>query len=457
MLQDYKLGLRALLKFPGLTLAGGLALALAIGVGAGWYDIWGKILSPTIPLPDGDRIVLIETQNTLTNRPELRIAPDFLDWRRELKTIDDLGAYRTATRTLATSEAAPEPIRVAELTAAAFRTARVPPLLGRGLLASDETPGAPGVVVLGYKVWQRSFGGRPDIVGLVVNIGNTPATVIGVMPDGFAYPVSHDAWSPLQLRGSYDPLKGGAISVIGRLAAGVTRAQADAELRVIAERAAAAFPATHEHLQSRVAGPGEVRDLTGIAQLALTNVPVLLVMLIACMSVGTLVYARTATREGEIVLRSALGASRVRIMGQLFVETLVLTLLAAAAGLVAADTTTRWAIGALFAQVPFWITPGLELTTILYAGVLAVVSAGMLSLLPALRATRARMQPHLANLGSGGATLRFGRVWTGAMIAQVALTAVAIPAALEATSETIRNGRIRASFPVESISLPASS
>ena len=163
MLQDYKLGVRMLLKYPGLTIAGGLALA------------------------EGDRIVLIETQNTLTNRPELRIARDFLEWRRELKTIEDLGAYRTVARTLATSKTAPEPIQVAELTAAAFRTARVPPLLGRGLLASDETPGAPGVIVLGYNVWQRSFGGRQDVVGLVVNIGNTPATVIGVMPDGFRF------------------------------------------------------------------------------------------------------------------------------------------------------------------------------------------------------------------------------------------------------------------------------
>ena len=365
MLQDYKLGVRMLLKYPGLTIAGGLALAIAIGIGAGWYDIWGKILSPTIPLAEGDRIVLIETQNTLTNRPELRIARDFLEWRRELKTIEDLGAYRTVARTLATSKTAPEPIQVAELTATAFRTARVPPLLGRGLLASDETPGAPSVIVLGYNVWQRSFGGRQDVVGLVVNIGNTPATVIGVMPDGFAYPVNHDAWSPLQLRGSYGPLEGGAISVIGRLAAGVTRAQADAELRVLAARAAAAFPVTHEHLQLRVAGPGEFRDVTGIAQLALTNVPALLVLLIACMSVGTLVYARTATREGEIALRTALGASRGRIVGQLFVETFVLTSMAAAAGLIAADATTRWAIGTQFTEAPFWITPGLELTTIL--------------------------------------------------------------------------------------------
>jgi putative ABC transport system permease protein len=165
MLQDYKLGIRMLLKYPGLTIAGGLALAIAIGIGAGWYDLSSKLLAPTIPLPEGDRIVLIETQNTLTNAPEPRVVRDFLEWRRELRTIEDLGAFRTNTRNLIAGNAAPEPIQVAELTAAAFRTARVPPLLGRVLLDSDEIPGAPSVVVLGYNVWQRSLGGRLDAVG----------------------------------------------------------------------------------------------------------------------------------------------------------------------------------------------------------------------------------------------------------------------------------------------------
>ena len=199
MLQDYRLGLRMLLKYPGLTLAGGLALAIAIGIGAGWYDLMGKIMAPAIPLPEGDRLVLIETQNTLTNEPEPRVVRDFLEWRRELRTIVDLGAYRTGTRNLAVANAAPEPIQVAELTAAAFGTARVSPLLGRALLDSDETPGAPGVVVLGYDVWQRSLGGRQDVVGSIVKLGNTPSTVIGVMPEGFGYPFNHDAWTPLPL------------------------------------------------------------------------------------------------------------------------------------------------------------------------------------------------------------------------------------------------------------------
>jgi hypothetical protein len=174
------------------------------------------------------------------------------------------------------------------------------------------------------------------------------------------------------------------------------------------------------------------------------------VLLLACTTVGTLFYARTAIREGEMAMRSALGASRARIISQLFVEALVLASLAAAVGLIAADRTLRWGIEAVAdgkGGVPFWMVPGLEITTILYAGGLAVAGAVMLSLLPALRVTRTRLQSHLINLGGGGSTLRFGRVWMTAMIAQVALTAIAIPSGIEGASQAIRTVRIHAQFP----------
>jgi putative ABC transport system permease protein len=447
---DVRLGGRMLLKYPGLTLAGGLALAMAIGIGAGWYDLIGKVMAPTIPLPEGDRIVLIETQNVLTNEPELRVVRDFLEWRRELQTIENLGAYRTDTRNLVVGDAAPEPIQMAELTAAAFGTARVPPLLGRALLDSDEMPGAPGVLVIGYDRWRRSFGGRHDVAGSVVKLGKAPATVIGVMPEGFAYPVNHDAWTPLSLRASYEALEGGTIGVIGRLAPGVSQEQANAELRVFGERTAAAVPATHEHLRPRVRRLGEASDDLNAPAFAMRNLPVLLVLIIACVSVGTLVYARTATREGEIAVRSALGASRARIIGQLFVEALVLASVAAVVGLIAADRAVMFAIqnfNRASGGVPFWVTPGLKLSTILYAGGLAAASAVMLSVLPALKATRADLQSHLASRGAGGATLRFGHFWTGAMIVQVTLTAIGIPVALEGVTEARRNANIRAAFP----------
>lgn len=449
MTLDFKLGFRMLLKYPGLTLAGGLALAIAIGVGASWYQIWGNILSPTIPLPEGDRLVLVQTQNTLTNQREARVAHDFLEWRRELRTVDELGAYRTGVGTLIAGSAPPAVIRSAAMTPGAFRTARVAPVLGRGLQDADSVPGAPAVVVLGYDLWQRSLSARPDVVGLTATLGGTPATVIGVMPEGFAYPYNQQAWTPLQLRASYDPLQGEPLSVIGRLAPGVTREQADAELRVLGERAASALSDTHANLRSRVVPLGG-DDVHAPALLAARNVPVLLVLLVACLNVGTLIYARTATREGEIAVRSALGASRARCVGQLFVEALLLALVSAAIGLLAADRAIRFGldlVSARFDAAPFWSIRGLALTTILYACGLAVVGAAILSLLPALRATRPHLQSQLANLGAGRATLRFGRLWTGAMIAQVAVTAMALPAALAAVNAVAHGTRIRSEFP----------
>jgi putative ABC transport system permease protein len=451
MLQDYKLGVRMLLKYPGLTIAGGLALAIAIGIGAGWYDLAGKLLWPTIPLPDGDRIVIIETQNALTNRAELRLTRDFLEWRSDVRSIDSLGAYRPELRNLIVGNTPPVLIRTAALTATAFRTARGSPLIGRGLLDADEQPGAPGVVVLGYDVWQRSFEGRNDVVGSTVRLGSTPVTVVGVMPKGFRYPLSYHAWTPLQLRASSGALEGDPISIIGRLKPGITLEQANAELRVLGERAAAALPATHAHLRPFVARLGQDSETPpDVVGLALMVVPSLLVLFLACTTVGTLFYARTAIREGEMAMRSALGASRARVISQLFVEALVLAFIAAAVGLIAADRTLRWGIESVVegkGGVPFWMAPGLDITTMLYAGGLAVAGAVMLSLLPALRVTRTRLQSHLMNLGAGGSTLRFGRVWTTAMIAQVALTAIAIPTGIEGASQAIRRVRIHAQFP----------
>ena len=449
MTQEFKLGFRMLLKYPGLTLAGGLALTIAIAVGAGWYQLWGNLLSPTIPLPEGDRLVLVETRNTLTNQPEARVARDFLEWRRELRTIEELGAYRRGISNLIVAGAPPMAIRSAEMTPGAFRAARMAPVLGRGLQDADAMPGAPAVVVVGHDLWRRSLGGRSDVVGSIVRLGTTPATVIGVMPENFGYPYSQQAWTPLRLRASYGPLEGGPLTVIGRLAPGVTRELADAELRVLGERAASALPDTHAHLRSRVIPPsgesGNTATLLGVR-----NLPVLFLLLVMCTNVGTLIYARTATREGEIAVRSALGASRARIVAQLFVEALLLALVSAAVGLLAADQVIRFGLdlsSARFGGAPYWFTRGLAFTTILYAGGLAVAAAAMLSLLPALRATRTDLQAQLANLHAGRATLRFGRVWTGAMIAQVALTAIGIPVALTAAAAVARGINIRNQFP----------
>lgn len=449
-MQDYKLGVRMLVKYPGLTIAGGVALAIAIGVGAGWYDVAQQTLRPVLPLPGGDRLVEIDVADSLANQNESRLLHDFVEWRRELRSVEELGAYRTIGRDFTVANARTGPVRLAETTASAFNVARVPPLLGRPLIAADERPGAPGVVLLGYDVWQRWFGGRVDVVGEQVQLGRATVTVVGVMPVGFAFPVNHHAWVPLSLRASgYAPLEGGAIRVFGRLAPGFGHRQAEEELTALLGRAAAASPRTHAHLRPQVRAYGGALSDAPLIEYAATHLPILLVLIVACTTVGTLVYARTATREAEIAVRSALGASRGRIVTQLFVEALALATPAAVIGLAAAHWGLAWAVAAIYGDAgpPFWMHLGLAPTTVLYTAGLTVVAAGILGILPALKATGTQMQGQLRNLGSGGSTLRFGGVWTTAMIVQVTLTVFAIPPAFGISSEAVRDRIIRAQFP----------
>ena len=454
MFQDYKLGLRMLAKHPGLTLAGGIALAIAIGIGTGWYDVMHDFFRPRLPLPDGDRIVEIEMRNPMIEGDERRLAHDFMTWRREVRTVVDLGAYRSIERNLVVGTAPPVSLMVAETTASAFRLARVPPLLGRPLIEADEQPGAPPVAVIGHGVWQQQFGGRTDVVGQTVHVGTLPSTIVGVMPEGFAFPVNHRLWVPLPLRASgYAPLEGPAIRVFGRLAPDASQTQANVELVTVTQRLAADFPQAYEHLSPRVLAYGgeSPGDSASWIQLAVTHLPILLVLIIACTNVGTLIYARTATREAEIATRYALGAGRWRIVSQLFVEALVLAAVAAVVGLAAAHWAVRWGVTAFYSRqvggAPFWVDPGLNATTVLYAATLTIGGAAILGVLPALKVVSPRVHEQLRNTGAGGSTLRFGMFWTTAMIVQVALTVICLPPAVGISSEALRDRAIRAQFP----------
>jgi predicted permease len=188
-------------------------------------------------------------------------------------------------------------------------------------------------------------------------------------------------------------------------------------------------------------------------ELALTHLPILLVLIVACTNVGTLVYARTATREAEIATRYALGAGRSRIVAQLFIEALVLASVAAVVGLAAAHSAVQWGTGIYYSGQnggpPFWIDPGLKPATILYAAILTIAGATVLGVLPALKATAPHVHAQLRTLGVGGSTMRFGRFWTAAMILQVTLTVICLPPAFGIAQETLRDRRIRGQFPTE--------
>jgi putative ABC transport system permease protein len=450
---DWKLGARLLLKYPALTIIGGLSLAGAIAIGAVGIEIADELLYKRLPFDQGDRVVRLETQDTAASRVEPRVIHDFSIWRRSLKTVVELGAARLSERNVLTGEGGVESLRVAEITASAFPLTRVPPLLGRPLQPADDMQGAEPVVVLGYDVWQRQFLQDPAIIGRVVTVGRTVRTVVGVMPSRFGFPRNQQLWVPLQVQDA-PPREGPAVEVFGRLADGASWQDAASELDVVSARFAAGEPTTHAQLRTRVrafAGrtPGDPLRLEDLAVHAI----VLLVLGAVCANVATLIFARTAMREPEILVRHALGASRARVVAQIVTEGLVLAVAAALLGLVVAQATIRyaWARASQITgdSLPFWVDLKLEPVTIAYALLLAVFAAALIGLLPAVKATGGSVLRGLQGITSTGGTMKFGGIWSFIVGAQVACTLLFVPAAVGIYTTSVQNQPKWTAFPTE--------
>jgi putative ABC transport system permease protein len=451
---DWKLAARLLLKYPALTIIGGLSLAGAIAIGAVGIEVADELLYKRLPFDQGSRVVRLETYDTAAQRVEPRVLHDFAIWRRSLKTVVELGAARVSERNVLTGEGRVESLRVAEITASAFPLTRVQPLLGRALQPTDETLGAEPVVVLGYDIWQRQFLRDPAIIGRVVTVGRTARTVVGVMPPRFGFPRNQQLWVPLPVQDAA-PREGPAVQVFGRLADGASWQEAAAELDVVSARLTADHPATHAQLRTRVrafAGrtPG---DPLRFEDLAIHAVVLLLLGAISA-NVATLIFARTAMREPEMVVRHALGASRGRVIAQIVTEGLVLALAAAVLALVVAQTTVRYAWDRASQIIgddglPFWVDLKLEPATVAYALLLALVAAALIGLLPALKATSASIQAGLQGITSTGGTMKFGGIWSFIVGAQVACTLLFVLAAVGIYTTSRNNQSTWAAAPTE--------
>jgi hypothetical protein len=309
--------------------------------------------------------------------------------------VQEIGGFRLFQRNLGAGEETGEPVEVAQISAAAFRVTRVPPLVGRTLVEADEERGAPAVVVLGHRLWQTRFGGDRAVVGRVVRLGDAQATVVGVMPEGFGFPMYHNLWTALPSGGLLREPGGRALRVFGRLAPGVTLPEAQAELTTLAARAAAEFPEHYAHLRPQVLPYAESilwipPNFLVRAGIHSANVFAALFLIVICGNVALLMFARAATREREILVRGALGAGRGRIVTQLFAEALVLGAFAALLGLTATSLGLRWGLDALRTEsdgLPFWFEGGLSATTLIYAVLLTLLAAAMAGVVPALKVT----------------------------------------------------------------------
>lgn len=442
---DFKVGLRILARFPGLTFVGTVAMAVAIALGSLYFEAVNKWQNPTLPIAGGDRVISITNWDAHTSSPDGRMLHEVGIWRGQVRSLDLLGAAVQFQRNLVTEDGQIEIVNGAELTANAFALMGTAPLMGRTLTARDEELGSPPVVVLGHALWTSRFASDPSVVGKSVKLGTTSATIVGVMPPGFAFPAVQRIWSPLRLDAfTIPPRTGPMVTVFGRLAPGATMQDARNELAVRGVRLAEESPRTHEHLRPMLAnygkpiGGGEFLLIRKI--LYAVNIVFLLLLAIVCTNVATLVFARTATRGWEITVRSALGASRGRIIAQLFVEALVLAILAAIVGLGVAKLGLRLGVGQFAAsgELPFWIDDSLSWKTVLYTGLLTLFGATIVGVLPALRVTRINVQDALRNEAAARAGLKFGGFWTGVIVVQVAITVAFLPLAAGGAFESNR-------------------
>lgn len=454
---DFKVGVRRLIRHPGLTVVGGLGMTVAIAVGAGSFEAIQTFLDPVLPVPGGDRVVALQMATSNPGNPERRILHDFVTWREQLTSVEQVAAFRSVRRNVATSDGLAEPVLGAEMTASGFEVAGTPPLIGRPLLPEDERPGAPVVVVLGHDLWTSRFGADPGIVDRTIALGSARYTVVGVMPEGFEFPMFHRFWTPIETDPSgYERLEGPAISVFGRLAPGTTMEEARAELRTIGRRTAGAHPATHADLRPNVLPyTQEAFDIEGGAMvwgLRLVQLLVSLLLVVVCVNVAILVYARTVARTGEIAVRSALGASRRHLLIQLFAEGLVLSLLSAGAGLLLAHGALSVVQSELdrATVLPFWFELSLSPATVLYALALAVLAAVIVGVLPGLKATGRRLQASLREVSQGSGT-RLGRTWSGLVVAQVAAAVALLPAAILVTWGLVRPALVDPGIPAEEL------
>lgn len=429
-LVDVRLGLRSLTRTPGLSLVAVCALAIGVPVGLAPMQAVDALERPLHGDPDGRIRTLCFWRDTVH---EPATEGDYALWRRSLRGFERLAAYRQTAASVDIDGAALS-MPVIETTASSFDVLRTPAMLGRVFTAADERPGAAAVVVIGHDLWRARFGGDRSVTGRPLFVAGEPATVIGVMPPGFAFPTSQQLWVPLRtVDDGGGPRSGPPLVVYGRLADGVTPEAAGAELQTLTASQAAEDPDAFVRLRATVLPawhltfafptPGGLRALP---EFALIQILMLAPLLIACVNVGLLILAQTSTRASEFAVRTALGAGRGRIVTQVFVEFLVLAVIATGVGLLVLDRAPSRVLTAAGITLPYWIDTGLTLATVVRGLTLAAGSAVLAAVVPALRMTGRSIDQNLKRTRASRTGARLGGL-PGVLIAlDVAVAVVAI-------------------------------
>jgi putative ABC transport system permease protein len=416
---EVRLGLRLIVKQPILSATVVLALATGICLSTMGFTLRDEIVNAKLPYAGGERFGRLEAQDK--DRGRIDLDPErYHAFRDRATSFEHLGAFGARPFTLTHNAKEVESIRGAYITPRSMGWVEASPALGRNLIPADAETGAERVAVIRESLWRRRYSADPGIIGRQLTIGGQPRTVVGIMPDTFEFPSSPELWMPLEeatLGGGASGI-GTAVRIFGVLRADATFEQATTEVNELSQR----IPSTTlrvDEMRIRFRPFASEADQANLAVSALVGVLVM-VLLVVASNVATLVFARTWSRAPELAVRTALGAPRTRVVGQLFLETLVLGSIAAVIGMAGSYGSLSW-IKNSFEGWPYYITLSPNPRIVLFVVALTLLVSAVTGLLPALRVTRHDLRKTLYG-GRGFAFGGFGKVGALLLVVEIALS-----------------------------------
>ncbi|HSK09770.1 MAG TPA: ABC transporter permease [Vicinamibacterales bacterium] len=453
LLQDVRYACRTMARRPALSMIIIATLALGIGANTAIFSLVNTVLLRSQPYLEPDRLVEMREQQVDRAGSTRPVIPaNFFEWRERATSFEDIAWSRDIIFSL-TGEGEPESVIGYRFSANMLDVLGVQPALGRGIRPDEDRAGAQPVVILGDKLWRRRYGADPGILGRSIILNGQAHTVIGVMPPAFTHPQAAELWTPVALDPELQASRTAAVlRLVGRLAPGISREQAQAEVSRLYQDLAARYPATNKGLTTAVRPFGGTGDAKPLLLTLFAGVG--FVLLIACANVANLLLADVTSRRRELAVRSALGASRYRVARQVLTESLVLALIGGALGMVV-TWWTRNGLVALFpeniANLDLPLVERIDIGPAVFAFALIVsIATGLLfGMLPAWTVARSNLPGALKDGGRTGSGSR--RTHGALVVAEVSLSVVLLAGALLMVQSFMRLQRLDFGFDVERV------
>jgi predicted permease len=447
-----------MVKQPGMSLLAIVALALGIGLTTTMFSIVNGAVLRGLPFENSDRIHTLQRVNQAApadspGASEQATLHDFVDWRAQQKSFEGIAAFQVRNANVVGPDGTPERYRAVWQSPNTFRLLRAQPALGRDLRDDEERPGAEPVAIISDKVWRERFGARPDAIGQPLRVNGIAMTVVGVMPPGFGFPVIQDLWVPMTI--DLDPTKRATsqrVQVIGRLTESGTVDAASAEFATIARQLATDHPQSNSGIGVSIRTYIEAfLGAETVSALLTMLVAVFGVLVIACANVANLVLARAADRTREVAVRTAVGASRFRVLRQMLTEVLVLAIAGATVGLaIAYGAVTLFNRAIVDTSPPFWIDIRIDTTVLAFVTGIAALAAIVAGLVPAWRASRTDLAGIMKDEGRSTG-IRMGRFSKGLVIAELAVSFGLLVASGLAIQSILNVANVNFGFPMHDV------